>query len=309
MIATAESVASLPRRTWSPDGDAHLIFHWVKMEGKTQSWVADAMGVSQPTISRTVQRYERWQAHAKERETGRLDPAERLRAQRWLTYERNELILASCLRIAGELEGFIDVSRSTVSRPVGQPSRENEIRTEHARIDRTGMTARFLRLAFRINMEQLKLAELDSPPLAPALSDEELAEEERQAAADAAEIAAARAKRHTDPSCEGEDRSSSNDPDLSPASDRPKGQEDVQEQEDKPPHHSPTTVNNLHNQNASQIAANSGEPCRCARQAAAEKNSPPCIIDADEHPWPSDDWSSNKAIGHTTPAPISAPPV
>src|SRR5689334_15040305 len=89
---------------WTPDGDAHLIYQWVKFEGKTQSWVASALGVNQSTISRVIQRYERWQAHAKERENGRLDHAERLRAQRWLTYERNELIAASCLRIAKELE-------------------------------------------------------------------------------------------------------------------------------------------------------------------------------------------------------------
>ena len=36
------------------------------------------------------------------------------------------------------------------------------------RIDRTGMTARFLRLAFRINMEQLKFAQIDQPPPAAA---------------------------------------------------------------------------------------------------------------------------------------------
>jgi hypothetical protein len=181
-----------PRRPWKPDGDAHLIFQWVKMEGKSQGWVASALNVSQPTVSRIIQRYERWQAHAKEREDGRLDPAERLRAQRWLTFERNELILASCLRIAHEMEGFIDTSKSTILHEASRPSKELEVRTHHARIDRTGTVARFLRLAFRINMEQLKLAELDQPPPAAALSDEELAEEDRQAAADAAELAAAR---------------------------------------------------------------------------------------------------------------------
>src|SRR5215813_9508165 len=101
---------------WQPDGDAHLIYRWVKFEGKSQSWVASAFSVHQSTISRIIQRYERWQAHAKERENGRLDHAERLRAQRWLTFERNELILASCLRIAHEMEGTLDTSRSTITR-------------------------------------------------------------------------------------------------------------------------------------------------------------------------------------------------
>src|SRR5262245_26448565 len=214
MIASPESVSLSPpplvspsptptRRPWTPDGDAHLIYQWVKMEGKSQSSVADLLGISQPTVSRTIQRYGRWQAHTKDREAGRLDYAERLRAQRWLTFERNELIMASCLRIANEIEGFADVSKSTICRPLSSPGREQEVRTQHGTIDRTGTVARFLRLAFRINMEQLKLAEQDEPPPALPLTDEELADEELQAAADAAEIAAARARiRGTDiPDC------------------------------------------------------------------------------------------------------------
>ena len=55
------------------------------LEGQTQSWVAAQFGINQATVSRIVQRYERWQAHAQEREGGRLDRSERLRAQRWLT--------------------------------------------------------------------------------------------------------------------------------------------------------------------------------------------------------------------------------
>src|SRR5207249_1081252 len=168
-----------------------LIFHWVKMEGQKQGWVAYKFGIDQATVSRIVQRYERWQAHAKPREGGRLDPAERLRAQRWLTFERNELILASCLRIAGEMEGFTDVSRSTTSHPVRSPSRESLVRVENASVDRSGVAARFLRLAYRINMEQLKLAGLEELPPAEPLPEDEQAEEDRQAAADAAELAEA----------------------------------------------------------------------------------------------------------------------
>src|SRR5439155_8951232 len=142
-----------------------------------------------------IQRVERWQAHAKKRENGRLDPKERLAAQRWLTFERNELIVASCLRIAKEMEGFTELSKSTIRRPVDQPSQQSEVRTEGRTIDRHGVASRFLRLAHRINMDQLKLAALivrEGEALADPLTDEELAEEARQAALDAAEIAAAR---------------------------------------------------------------------------------------------------------------------
>src|SRR5439155_17418855 len=139
---------------------------------------------------RIIQRYERWQAHAKERENGRLDHAERLRAQRWLTYERNELIVASCMRIANELEGSIDTSRSTIHRVASDPSRDIDVRTHHACIDRTGLCSRFLRLPHRSNMENLKLAPLDPPPPPEPLSPAELAAGAGQAAADAAQRAA-----------------------------------------------------------------------------------------------------------------------
>jgi hypothetical protein len=203
--ANASAQPQSPGRPWKPDGDAHLIYQWVKLEGKSQGWVALSLGIHQSTVSRVLQRYERWQAHARQRDEGRLDSAERLRAQRWLTYERNELIIHSCLRIAHELEGSVDASRSTIRRPVSNPFAESEVRTEHFTLDRTGMTARFLRLAFRVNMEQLKLAELDHPPLPAPLTAEEYAEEERQALADAAELAASARRRAADiPVCQEE---------------------------------------------------------------------------------------------------------
>src|SRR5438876_2912842 len=152
--------ASQRRLSYQPTDDDHQIFEWVKMQGKTQSEVARMFGINQSTVSRIIQRMERWQAHAKPRENGRLDCSERLRAQRWLTHERNELIVASCLRIAQEMEGFTELSKSTISRPIDQPSRKSEVRTEDRTIDRHGVAARFLRLAWRINTDQLKLAEL-----------------------------------------------------------------------------------------------------------------------------------------------------
>src|SRR5438445_13745735 len=90
------------------------------------------------------------------------------------------------------MEGFTELSKSTIRRPIDQPGQESEIRTEGRVLDRSGVAARFLRLAYRINMDQLKLAALVEPPAAEPLTDEELADEARQAAADAAEIAAAR---------------------------------------------------------------------------------------------------------------------
>src|SRR5438876_8612634 len=154
------TTSSQCRSSFQPTEDDHQIFEWVKIQGKTQSEVASMFGINQSTVSRIIQRYERWQAHAKARENGRLDRSERLAAQRWLTYERNELILTSCLRIAKEMEGFTELSKSTIRRPVDQPSARSEVRTEGRTIDRHGVAARFLRLAWRINTDQLKLAEL-----------------------------------------------------------------------------------------------------------------------------------------------------
>ena len=138
-----------------------FIYELVKFGGKSQAWVACDLGISQGTVSRAIQRVERRQAQANPREEGRLDPQERLRVQRWLTYERNERLLASCLRIAGDVEGFMDISRTTISRN-GLVGEENKVQTVHATLDRSGTAARFLRLAFRINMEQLKLMELEA---------------------------------------------------------------------------------------------------------------------------------------------------
>jgi hypothetical protein len=192
MPRTAETRS---RRSWEPDHDDHLIYWWVKFQGKSQAWVANDMGIHQGTVSRVIQRYERWQARTELHDRSRLTREERLRAQRWLTYERNELILASCLRIAGDIEGFVDSSRSTTVRPLSSPSGEREVRAEHFTIDRTGMVSRYLRLAFKINMEQLKLVESDEPPPLPGMTAQQVAAEEEAAAAARAELAAVREQR------------------------------------------------------------------------------------------------------------------
>jgi len=180
------------RKAWAPNDDDHAIYHWVKVECKSQYFVAELFGISQPTVSRIVERYEKWQAHAEARASGQLDPAERVRAQRALTYLRNEKIITSCLRLAGDVEGFQEVSDSVSKAPDGGLAGMREIRCVSRMLDRTGMASRFYRLAHRVGLDQLELVEKE-PAIAPApLSEEEDAEQEAQAAADRAELQAAR---------------------------------------------------------------------------------------------------------------------
>ena len=114
-----------------------MIYRWVKFDGLTQAHAAADFGISQATVSRIIDRYERWQAHAALREGGRLDPAERLRAQRWLTYERNELIVASALRIAARMEGVTEMHKSVRTRPQSEwHTPGTEIRSEEQSVDR-----------------------------------------------------------------------------------------------------------------------------------------------------------------------------
>jgi hypothetical protein len=175
------------RRAWAPQADDHQIYQWIRFEGKNQHWVAWQMSVSQATVSRVIQRYERWKAHAEPRDGGELDPAERARAQRWLTYERNEIVIASALRLAGELEGFTDISKSVTRHPLHNPTQDSEVRRENGMIDRSGLVSRFLRIVHRVNMDQQKFVEQEPLPGPEPLSDEALAHEAAQAAEDRAE--------------------------------------------------------------------------------------------------------------------------
>ena len=180
------------RKAWAPGDDDHAIYRYVKVDCKSQSFVADLFGISQPTISRIVERYEKWQAHADARASGLLDHAERVRAQRALTYLRNEKVITTCLRLAGEVEGIQEVNDSIHQAPDGGLAGMREIRCVNRMLDRTGMASRFLRLAQRTGKEQLELVELE-PAIMPApLTAEEEAEQETQAAADRAELQAAR---------------------------------------------------------------------------------------------------------------------
>ena len=92
------------------------------------------------------------------------------------------------------MEGVADVSKSTWQRPLSRPDAEREVRTTYSTQDRHGIASRFLRLAYRINMDQLKLAELAGPPPLAPLSPEQLAAEEASAAQTSAELAAARSR-------------------------------------------------------------------------------------------------------------------
>lgn len=185
--ASKRSSSTRMRKPWQPGERDHLAYEWTRFRGKPQWWVAHELGVDQSTVSRIVARYEKWLAYSQPGESGQLDPAERQRVQRWLTYERNERILASALRIAGDMESLTDVSRSVVSRPMGEPAAEREVRTYHSVLDRSGLAARFLRLAFQINMQQLKLTEQEPlQPLPPMSEDEQLADESLSRGAHAA---------------------------------------------------------------------------------------------------------------------------
>lgn len=158
-FVSASDAPPVAGREWSPSDRDRLVFQWVKFEGKTQSWVAEQLELNQSSVSRMIERYERWIARGGPARQGGLSQAERARAQRWLTYERNEWILTSALRIAGEMEHAIDTSKSTITRSAASPSGEAEVRTHHERIDRSAIAARYLRLAYRVNMDQLKLVE------------------------------------------------------------------------------------------------------------------------------------------------------
>ena len=229
-------------------------------------------------MSRTLQRYERWQARAEPREGGRLDHAERLRAQRWLTYERNERILASCLRMAGDMEGFIDVSQSTIRRD-GIAGEGNEIRTVHSTLDRSGIASRFLRLAFRINMEQLKLTEQEPLAPLPPLSEGELDEIELEE-----QEPGARGQETGDRDQETGNRSTSG-PAIVSTVELDREQEDEDEDEgvvvqDESPvevvHHrayaaSEVNLNKVHNCIAAENVASADPACSCDENRQAEK--------------------------------------
>ncbi len=170
-------------RPWSPSDRDRMIYKWVKFDGHKQSWVADQLELNQSTVSRILDRYERWIAHGGPAQQGALNRDERLRAQVWLTYERNESIIASCMRLAGEMERMSDTTRSTTKHYCSEPSREIEVKTENSIRDNTAKAHRYLSLAHRVGKHQIELLEKhDLPALEPFTLDEH---EYAQALADA----------------------------------------------------------------------------------------------------------------------------
>ena len=91
-VGSAHQQPQAQKQPWTPTDRDRLIFNWVKFEGHTQSWVAEQLELSQSTVSRIIERYERWIAHGGPGLNGGLDHEEQVRYQRWLTYERNERI-------------------------------------------------------------------------------------------------------------------------------------------------------------------------------------------------------------------------
>jgi len=186
--ATTQTKQTRSRRPWTPDALHLEIFERVRMLGEKQQEIALSLGINQSTVSRIVARVERWQSRATPKEAGRLTHGERLRTQTSLTFERNELLLASCLRMASRMESTTNYVHTTTRRQ--DPATREKITLCDEQLDSCGVAARFLRLAFRINMEQLKLVREEELPPLPPLSAEELHEEELGAAAAAAELAA-----------------------------------------------------------------------------------------------------------------------
>jgi len=155
-------------RTWAPSDRDRLIYKWAKFDGHKQSWIADQLELNQSTVSRIIDRYERWIAHGGPAQQGALTRDERLRAQLALTLDRNEWIIASSMRLAGEMELMSDATKSTTRHYCSEPSREIEVKTENSIRDRTGKAYRYLRLAYKIGMDQIKLIEkYDLPALEP----------------------------------------------------------------------------------------------------------------------------------------------
>ena len=146
-------------REWTPSDRDRLIFQWVKFDGHTQSWVAQQLDLNQSTVSRIVERYERWIARGGPGRQGGLTYDERLRYQHWLSYERNEWVIGAAFRLAGEMERAFDTSKSTTTTDAAHPSQATQVRTEYQVLDRSGMVARFLRIAHRVTMEQLRLVQ------------------------------------------------------------------------------------------------------------------------------------------------------
>ena len=293
---TSKAKKTRNRRPWTPDDSDREIFEYVRMGGQTQAEVALRLGISQSTVSRVVMRFERWQARAKPREAGRLEHGERLRSQRVLTFERNELLLASCLRMAARMESNLNYVHKLTRQKTGSDA--ETISSSDVQLDSCGVASRFLRLAFRINMEQLKLVNEEELPELPPLSAEELEEEELAAEAASAELRAAIQKTKDD-----FDENHGRDMEYLAEVERLKaqeeaeraelarelrsqesgasGQEPVARNQESEDHAEPAAavhnVHKLHKENGHASAASTDEDCTYTETRGRRKNSPRCM--------------------------------
>ena len=188
-----------------------------------------------------------------------------------------------------------------ISSPGTKPDPTAEqISSSDVQLDSCGVASRFLRLAFRINMEQLKLTKEEELPELPPLSAEELEEEELAAAAASEELRAAIQKTKDDfdenhrrdmeylaeverlkAQEEAERAELARELRSQESGDRSQesgasGQEPVARNQEPEDHGEPAAavhnVHNLHKENGHASAASADEDCSYAESRGAEKS-------------------------------------
>jgi ParB-like chromosome segregation protein Spo0J len=179
--------ATRRRRQWSPSDRERLAYRWHKHQGLTQEEVGGRLGVHQTTISRMVRRVESWEARLRQTPEGRL---ELQHARRWSTMDQNDEVIRMCFRQVDELQYGKDYSTSRLHKPAGDPCAPMDVVTENGVRDYSGVIVRFLALAFRVNMQQLRISEMKPLADLPELSDEEIDAQIAESEALEAEIAA-----------------------------------------------------------------------------------------------------------------------
>jgi len=163
-------------RPWTPTHRDRTIYHWIKFDGQSQLDVAQRFKIHQSTVSRIVERYEHWLAHGGPEQEGALTHEERRRVQRRLTYERNEWVIATAMRLTNQMQELHETTARSFAGPNAHTTPDREVSTKTSTVDRTGIAARFLRLVHRVNMDQHRLqAEDDLPPL-PLLTHDDIAD-------------------------------------------------------------------------------------------------------------------------------------
>jgi hypothetical protein len=161
-------------RPWTPTSRDRLVYRWVKSDGQSQSEVAARLKINQSTVSRIVERFELWIAHGGPEQEGALNHEERRRAPRRLTYERNEWVIATAMRLTNQLQLFHEETSRSFAGPNALPDPERQVKTQVRTVDRTALAARYLSLVHQVNMDQHRLCSQDDelPPLMPLTEDD-----------------------------------------------------------------------------------------------------------------------------------------